>query len=197
MTMRVRMKRLEAAVRRQTPVPRPARLTEEDWLELSEAWGSAGVFSAEPDFPKALAFYRDALVRAKAQADPPFDPPADFMANMADLPELRLLNWRTRERFPDVHTGWWWLSEMRGRLTDGTPPVTETEFGELADWFAANDKRLYQLSLPSQVFDLGGGRKTSSANLRWGLACGPRALRSGLLAEDVRRLKALYGEGRL
>ncbi len=114
-------------------------------------------------------------MRAKAQADPPFDPPTDFMPNMADLPEVRLLNWRTRWRFPDVDAGWWWLSEMFGCVTEGKPSVTEAEFAELADWFAANDERLYQLSLPSQLLDLGGGRKTSSANLRWKKAGGPRA----------------------
>ena len=95
MTMRVRMKRVEAEVRRQTPAPRPARLTEEDWLELFAEWGRLGDFVGEPDFPTALAFYRDALAQAKAQADPPFDPPADFMPNLADMPDARLLNWRT------------------------------------------------------------------------------------------------------
>jgi hypothetical protein len=197
MTMRVRMKRVEAEVRRQTPAPRTARLTEEDWLERYEAWGRAGAFAAEPDFPTALAFYRDALAQAKAQADPPFDPPADFMPNLADLPDARLLNWRTRWRFPDVNAGWWWLSEMYDRVISGRPPVTEAEFRELADWFAANDERVYALSLPSQVLDLGGGRRTSSANLRWGLTCGPRARGAGEVAEDLRRLRALYGkEGR-
>jgi hypothetical protein len=196
MTMRMRMKRVEAEVRRLTPAPRTARLTEEDWLERYEAWGRAGAFAAEPDFPTALAFYRDALARAKAQADPPFDPPADFMPNLADLPHARLLNWRTSQRFPDVDAGWWWLSEMFGRVSDGAPPATEAEFAELADWFAANDERLYQLSLPSQLIDLGGGRKTSTANVRWRLAVGPRAKGAGEVAEDLRRLRALYGEER-
>ena len=103
MTMRVRMKRVEAEVHRRTPAPRAARLTEEDWLERYEAWGRAGAFAAEPDFPVALAFFRDASARAKALADPPFDPPADFMPNLADLLDARLLNWRTRWRFPDVN----------------------------------------------------------------------------------------------
>jgi hypothetical protein len=70
MTTRVRMKRLEAAVRRQTPAQRPARLTEEDWLEQHEAWGRAGVFAAEPDYSVALAAYREALEKAYADAGP-------------------------------------------------------------------------------------------------------------------------------
>jgi hypothetical protein len=194
MRTRMRMKRLEAAVRRDTPSKRSARPNEEDWLERFEAWSRAGVFAAEPDFPRALAFYRDALARAKAQADPPFDPPADFMPHLADLPDARLMNWRTRWRFPDVNAGWWWLSEMYDRATGGLPPVTEAEFRELADWFAANDEQLYQLALPSQLLDLGGGRKTSSANLRWGLTCGPRARGAGAVSEDLRRLRTVYRE---
>jgi hypothetical protein len=196
MTMRKRVKRLEInALRRpSTAKKRCDNYTDEDWLELFAEWGRAGAFAAEPDFPVALAFYRDALARAKAQADPPFDPPADFMPNMADMPDARLLNWRTRWRFPDVNAGWWWLSEMYDRVISGRPPVTEAEFGELGDWFAANDNRLYELSLPSQILDLGGGRKTSSANLRWGLTGGSRAKGAGKVAEDLRRLRTVYGE---
>ncbi len=198
MTMSKRVKRLEinALRRRATAQKRCDRFADEDWLELFAEWGRAGAFAAEPDFPVALAFYRDALTRAKAQADPPFDPPADFMPHLADLPDARLLNWRTRWRFPDVNAGWLWLSEMHDRAKNGRPPVTETEFAELADWFAANDERVYALSLPSQILDVGGGRKTSSANIRWGLTCGPRARGAGQVAEDLRRLRTLYGEDR-
>jgi hypothetical protein len=50
--------------------------------------------------------------------------------------------------------------------------------------------------MPSQLIDLGGERKTSTANLRWRLAGGPRAKDAGQIAEDVRRLRTLYGEDR-
>ena len=116
MTLRARLRRLEKAAGRAAPADRPGRLTEDDWLECFEAWGREGVFAAEPDFPGALAFYRDALGRVKAQDDPPFNPPADFMPNLTDMPELRLFNWRTWEHFPEV--------------TAGVPPVTEAEFRE-------------------------------------------------------------------
>lgn len=195
MTLRARLRRLEKAAGRVAPADRPDRMTEEDWLECFEVWGREGVFAVEPDFPRALAFYRDALGRAKAQADPPFDPPADFMPHLADLPEARLFNWWTRERFPDVQAGWWWLAEMHERLCGGVPPVTEAEFHYLADWFHGNDERLYRLSMPSQVLDLGNGRRTTTANIRYGLAKGPRAVRAGELAEDLRRLRALCGKG--
>jgi hypothetical protein len=198
MTMSKRVKHLEISTLRRllTAKKRCNNYTDEDWLELFGEWGRAGAFAAEPDIPVALTFYRDALAQAKAQADPPFDPPADFMPNLADLPEVRLLNWRTSWRFPDVDAGWWWLSEMHDRVISGRPAVTEAEFVELADWFAANEKRFYQLSLPSQLLDLGGGRKSSLANLRWRLAGGPRAKDGGEVAEDMRRLRTLYGEER-
>jgi hypothetical protein len=189
-----RLQRLEDAARPEAPTERPVRLTEEDWLAWYEAQAHMGDFAAEPDFPAALAFYRDALRRAHAQADPPFDPPTDFMPNLADLPELRLSNWRTKARFPDVDAGWWWLAEMHDRVVSGVPPVTETEFWELAAWFDAHDEQLYRQSLPSQLLDLGGGRCTSSADVRYGLAKGPRAFRAGKAAEDVRRLRARYGK---
>jgi hypothetical protein len=190
-----RLQRLEDAARPEAPTKRPVRLTEEDLLAWYEVQERVGDFAAEPDFPRALAFYRDALQRAQAQADPPFDPPTDFMPNMADLPDLRLLNWRTKARFPDLDAGWWWLAEMHDRVRSGVPPVTETEFRELAAWFDAHDDRLYRQSLPSQLLDLGGGRCTASANVRYGLAKGPRAFRAGKVADDVRHLRALYGEG--
>jgi hypothetical protein len=190
-----RLQRLEDAAHSAAPAERPHQLTEEDWLHRFEAQEREGDFAAEPDFPAALAFYRDALRRAHAQADPPFDPPADFMPNLADLPEMRLLNWRTKARFPDVDAGWWWLSEMLDRVVSGVPPVTETEFRELAAWFDAHDEQLYRQSLPSQLLDLGGGRCTSSADVRYSLAKGPRAFRAGKVANDVRRLKAINGEG--
>jgi hypothetical protein len=191
-----RLQRLEDAVHSAAPPEAPVRLTEDDWLAWYEAQELEGAFAPEPDFPAALAFYRDALKRAQAQADPPFDPPIDFMPNMADLPDLRLLNWRTKARFPDVDAGWWWLAEIQDRVRSGVPPVTEAEFRELAAWFNAHDERLYRQSLPSQLLNLGGGRCTSSADVRYGLAKGPRAFRAGKVADDVRRLKAIYGESK-
>jgi len=56
--------------------------------------------------------------------DPPFDPPADFMLNLTDLPWLRRLNWCIQVRFPDVHAGWDWLAEMLRRVQAGIPPVS-------------------------------------------------------------------------
>lgn len=196
MTLRKRLQRLEVQARRRQPSAedRWDDPSEEDWLALFEEWGQQGHFQQETDFPTALASYRESLQRAKMQTDPPFDPPADFMPNLTDLPSLRRLNWRNPVRFPDVHAGWDWLAEMLRRVQEGIPPVSTTEFEELSRWFAANESRLYQLSLPSHLLELGGGRSTSLTNLRYGLRQGVRASRAGELAEDLRQLRARYGE---
>jgi hypothetical protein len=196
MTLRMRVRRLEAkAQRKQPPTEDPLQdPSDEEWLELFANWGREGQFDREPDFPTALAFYRDALQRAKTQTDPPFDPPDDFLPTQSDLPALRRLNWRNPVRFPDVHAGWDWLAEMLRRVQEGIPPVSAAEFEELARWFQANEKRLYQLSLPSHLLELGGGRSTSVTALRYGLRQGVRASGAGELAEDLRQLRARYGE---
>jgi len=198
MTMRTRLRRLEIKVRRMSPpaTDRWDDLNEEDWLELFEAWGEDGRFAGEPDFPAALAFYRDALQRAKTQADPPFDPPSDFLPNLTDLPALRRLNWRNTVRFPDVHAGWDWLAEMLRRVQEGIPPVSAAEFDDLAQWFSAHESRLYQLSAPSYALEVGAGRTVALANFRYGLRQGVRASGAGDLAEDLRRLRARYDGGR-
>ena len=82
---------------------------------------------------------------------------------------------------------------MFQRIRDGVAPVTDKEFEELQEWFEENGARLHQLSLPHQSLDLGGGRTTYLTNLHWGLRQGPRALGAGRVAEDLRRLKMLYG----
>ncbi len=176
------------------PPPEQPPLDEDGWLTVFEEWGRQGVFAAEPDFPTALALYRDALVRAHASTDPPFDPPADFRPEDR-FPHIRLECWRTKDRFPDVCSGLGWLWEILGRVNNGVPPVSEAELAALAAWFGANDDRLYELSLPSELLDVGGGRRRCCGDIRYYLAMGPRAEGSGQLAEDIRQLRARYGAG--
>jgi hypothetical protein len=133
------------------------------------------------------------LEQARARADPPFNPPADFQTGLADLPHLRLSNWRNQLRFPQVHEGWDWLAGMVLRYQQGIPPVTEAEFGQLADWFQANADRLTALARPSGLLDVGGGRTMTVVNLSFGLSDGPRAVHAGEVAEDVRQLRSRYG----
>ena len=117
------------------------------------------------------------------------------MPNLAGQPELRLLNWRDASRFPELHAAWDWLAEMARRVQEGVPPVSAAEFDELAAWFRVNEARLCDVSLPSQLLDLGGGRTTSTANLRGGLRLGVRTYGAGEVAEGIRYLRALDGAG--
>ena len=80
------------------------------------------------------------------------------------------------------------------RVNEGVPLVTEAEFAELAEWFHENRSRLYQESLPSQLLDVGDGEKTSVADLRASAWNGPRAHGAGKLAEQLRGLKARFGD---
>jgi hypothetical protein len=196
MRLRHRVARLEGAAR-QAAATGPAEdgLTDEEWLAQFEAYGREGCFAAEPDFPAALAAYRRALEQAASQADPPFDPPAGFLPALTDLPHLRLRNWRNPSRFPAVHAAWDGLAEMLGRVWQGTPPLTEAEFDELAAWFGGNQERLYRRWGPDGLIELGDGRRVSVSNIRYGLQGGPRVSGAGELAEDVRRLRALLSEG--
>jgi hypothetical protein len=196
MSIRSRLQRLEKRVQRLPMKGEPEDgLTEEEWLTRFEALGRQGCLAAEPDFPAALAGYREALHQAQAQAQPPFDPPADFMPHLADLPRLRLLNWRSPSRFPQVHAAWEWLAEMVRRVCTGIPPVTEVEFQALEAWFNAHVHRLERLAGSSQCLDLGDGRLTTAVNIRCGLSHGPRASGAGVLAEELRRLQARWGTG--
>lgn len=64
---------------------------------------------------------------------------------------------------------------MLTRVAEGIPPVSEAEFAELAGWFAEHDASLFACSHPSELLDVGGGRRVSCANVRYALAKGPRA----------------------
>jgi len=87
------------------------------------------------------------------------------------------------------------LLEMSSRLDEAIPPVGQEEWRELWSWFERNEERLWRLVQPSQLLDLGDGHRMSFGDIRHGLRGTPRDLRSGKLAEDVRKLRAKYGEG--
>jgi hypothetical protein len=79
-TLITRLKRLEQSIQRAAGERRGlGPQTEEDWLAAFEEAGRRGWFDREPDFAKALQFYREALQTAQAQANPPWDPPEDFL----------------------------------------------------------------------------------------------------------------------
>jgi hypothetical protein len=189
-TLIARLAKLEKALPPPPAHKDPREWTDEDWLFHFEHWGNAGHFDQEPDFQTALDHYRMAIDQAKAQSEPPWDPPADY--GQTDLPHLRLWNWR-RANFPEVAEARFWLFGMVLRRIHGEPPVGEAEFAELATWFNANADRLLDLSRPSYLLDLGNGRKDTVTNLRYRLERGPRSPSAGEVAEDLRRLRERHG----
>ena len=130
-----RVQRLEQ--QRQARGPSRRHRIAEDWFEIFAAWAKRGDFDDEPDFLVALESYCQAIEDASEQTDPPFYPPTDFMPNAA--PRKRIVAWRQPRRYPVITTAWFWLVEFFDRVREGVPPVTESEFAELAAWLHAND----------------------------------------------------------
>ena len=113
----------------------------------------------------------------------------DFLPNRMDSPTLRLVNLRNKLRFPDVNASWDWLIEIRCRVQEDIPPVSAADFEEWAQWFSANESRLYQLSAALYSLEVCEGRTLSLANLRCGLRQGVRATGTGELG---RYRRAIY-----
>lgn len=198
MTIRTRLRRLEGTARQAARAEaEDARWpTDEHWLARYEGMGREGYFAAEPDFLEALAAYGEAVRRAQAGHNPPWEPWPSFLPGLADRPNLRRWYWRDRDQFPELTDARLWLIELDFRVAFGAPPVGAAEWRALGQWFEANAERMERQALPAPYFDLGAGRLISSANVRHDLARGFRACGAGRLAQDLRRLKELYGEGR-
>jgi hypothetical protein len=188
MRLRSRLKKLQVIAAKIRPPNELRGLSDEQWLTHFKAWDGEGLFDTEPDFPVALAWYDEALATT-------FDePPATFEPLLAEQPTLRLEHWCSYGRAKAIDNAWLWLSEMLERVIQRKPPVTEAEFKVLAAWFEAHDSDLYQLSLPSQLLNLGNGKRTCIGNLRYGIRSGPRALGAGEVVEELRTVKECYGE---
>lgn len=187
-----RLARLERRFAFETPSAENQQLIAEQWLILLEQGEARGDYSAEPDFPVALACYRQALEEANHE-DPPFFPPENFRPNLPMIE--RILEWRRPRHYPQVQAAWIWLSEFIHRVHNGIPPLTETEFRQLASWFHDNEPMLRQRFQSSGLLPLGDGQTESFANIIFWLRQGPRQPGAGEVAETVRKLKALYGDG--
>lgn len=184
----------------------PDWLDEDGWLDQYTAWGAAGLFDHEPDFPKARAECRAALECAHASVDPPWVPPDDFQLAGTATPgyekqrqAVRRHDWRARH-FPAVRSALDWLDEMRGRILHGIPPVSEAEFAELAAWLEANAQRLDARAdqNSSELLDVGvigdvrHPERVRSWMVKYDLRQGPRAEGSGRCAEIIRRLRVMF-----
>jgi hypothetical protein len=194
MALRQRLRRLEERLRRTAGQHGEApenlsELTAEDWLERFEAWGEAGHFVAELDFPKALAWYRAAVQQARVASDPPFDPPADYLPGLPVRQRRR--DWRHGRHYSGIDAAWWWLFEMLRRVAKGKPPVSEAEFASLVVWFHAHAA---QLGPGEHLVDLGAGRQTSVGYLRYRLALGPQVKGATEVVEELRRIHAQHAD---
>src|SRR5262249_1850303 len=143
----------------------------DDWLARYEAWGKQRCFDLEPDFPIALAAYRQALTEAKACPDQP--------AN-GDL-----LGFKAKYRFPALHRAWDWLAGMMLRRVRNQSPVTMKEFDDLAAWFERNSDRMPF----NACVDLGNGQRVDRTNLYCGIQKGVTDVHVGELVESLRRLR--------
>ena len=161
------------------------------WDTLVEFEKCADEFADEPDFAKAVQFFRQAMEQALA-AGPSTGSRIHGDPNKRREPAfLEVL--RLGDQFPDVPVAYEWLSEMRWRLLRGIPPVGEAEFAELSAWFEANEERLDRLADSTGLFDVGCDRRTCCWHVRAALRAGPRAEGAGEAAEDIRQLQARYG----
>lgn len=70
-----RLGRLEERSAARVPAEHERR-DEAGWLVVFERLARDGHMDAEPDFPNALVELRQALARAQASVDPPFEPPS-------------------------------------------------------------------------------------------------------------------------
>jgi hypothetical protein len=143
----------------------------------------------ETDVPRAAALLREALARARAAGDPPYDPPPEYAPTTPSRGGL----WRGA-KFPEVRELVGWLDEMFSRSGRGEPPTTEAEFGELAAWLAANEDRLRALATGGYVSP-GGDEKVPLWYVTAGARRGPRAGGAGVAAHWMRGLRATYGGG--
>jgi hypothetical protein len=202
-------KRLEQPVRTdQAPGTGP------EWLAAFEAMGREGQFEHEPDFPRALAFYREAIRDATAPAyfrhagqprplPEPYrgrsfvrvDAGGNIISDGVDVNHG--VNCRVTSAADE---GWQWLAGMALRVQCGIPPVSEAEFQELTDWLTDVLRYTDSATFSGGVLDVGTAGAASSQTTPFHLWMqmreeGPRGLAAGEQAEAVRRLRARYSEG--
>lgn len=189
-----RLRKLETRFERVVDAVNPI-WSDPEWLEVFAEKGREGFFRREPDFPRALAEYEQAIAAAERIA-PEIDPPRDFRIHHPHrIPKL--FTWRNDPRFPAVGAGFDWLAALLVRVLDRLPPVTEAAFAELAGWFHEHEPRLRDRCPATGQLDPGDGSAIRLSDLAFDLKAGPRRVESGRVAETVRRLQTAFERGTL
>ena len=96
--------------------------TEEEWLAQWEACAQQDCLANEPDFTVALAEFRHCLEKVTAQADPPFDPPRDFLPSLE--PCARRRKWRSQ--FQEVQQAFERVLDIFCRIVEEHEKVQES-----------------------------------------------------------------------
>jgi hypothetical protein len=196
---------------RSQPSQRPSPETPEEWLAYFEAMGREGTFDCEPDFPKALALYRDAVQDPKRTAfywhEGVRRPVPEACRGQAYvrvngagevLPEdVDVNEGLHRPVVNAAREGWNWLAGMALRALDGLPPVTEAEFHSLRDWLDNVMAKTDREAFSTESIELSAPRRRSYSTTPFNLwlnmrGDGPRGVNAGEQAEAVRRLQARY-----
>ncbi len=158
--------------------------TPQDWLAHYEQLGAAGYFAHEPDFPTALAEYRQAIADGLAEARDDDDPATWYQCDVR-AGQYRRQPWQSPIALAQI-----WLAEMSTRRRQRIPPCSEAEFQALAGWYADNGERIQERF--GYSLDLGDGFEWSAGTTLWDLESGPRHYGSGRVAETVRRLQRRF-----
>lgn len=97
---RRRLERITDGVNRFAPDYLPEEFDLDGWVALFEDIGRDEDAAREPDYVRALAEFKQAVERARAQTKPPFDPPPHFRPDLRDGRGRRWA-WQTQRRFPE------------------------------------------------------------------------------------------------
>jgi hypothetical protein len=147
MSLRSRLASLERASG--PPPERKGPVSMAEWLARWEALGEAGFFDGEADFEEAMALFR-----------------AQVIAAAPDAPE-----------WDSCCPAWDWIAEIYMRIRRGLPPVTVSEYLELADWYRRHESAVYDINLRVFLAD-----------------ATPRGARRDGVTQVVRRLRRLRAE---
>lgn len=121
-------------------------ISEEEFLAHLRMYDRLGYFRQETDFPRALQEYEDALKRA--QHDPHFLPPSEFMPGESEVRRRRY--WRQSTTPHDLQRCMQWLIAMLNRVMEGIPAVTHQEWHAMKQWYLQHRDNLPEWTVEIQ-----------------------------------------------